>query len=48
MVKKINPDLTKYVTGKAIEGLFKLVAQEEAKIRKICGTGNRFIEECFW
>lgn len=34
MVKKINPDLTKYVTGKAIEGLFKLVAQEEAKIRK--------------
>lgn len=34
MVKKINPDLTKYVTGKAIEGMFKLVAQEELKIRK--------------
>lgn len=34
MVKKVNPDLTNYVTTRAIEGLFKLVAQEEAKIRK--------------
>lgn len=34
MVKKVNPDLEAYVTQKAIEGLFKLVAQEELKIRK--------------
>ncbi len=33
-VKKVNPDLNAYVTEKAIEGLFKLVAEEELKIRK--------------
>jgi Protein of unknown function (DUF4197) len=33
-VRKMNPDLEDYVTTKAIEGLFKLIAQEEAKIRK--------------
>jgi hypothetical protein len=33
-VKKQNPDLTGYVTGKAIAGLFVMVAKEEAKIRK--------------
>lgn len=34
MVKKVNPDLETYVTEKAIEGLFKLVAKEELSIRK--------------
>lgn len=34
MVKKVNPNLDAYVTERAIEGLFKLVAQEEGKIRK--------------
>lgn len=34
MVEKMNPDLNAYVTNKAIEGLFFLVAQEETKIRK--------------
>jgi len=34
MVKKVNPKLDDYVTQKAIEGLFKLVAEEETKIRK--------------
>lgn len=34
MVKKANPNLEDYVTIKALEGLFKLVAQEELKIRK--------------
>lgn len=33
-VKKMNPDLEAYVTQKAIDGLFVLVAQEELKIRK--------------
>ncbi|GEM_PF-198415 len=32
-VKKVNPNLNEYVTEKAIEGLFKMVAQEEASIR---------------
>lgn len=34
MVKKMNPDLTVYVTGKAIDGLFIMVAKEEDRIRK--------------
>jgi hypothetical protein len=34
LVKKVNPDLENYVTEKAIEGLFKLVAKEELSIRK--------------
>jgi hypothetical protein len=33
-VKKQNPDLTAYVTDKAIEGLFVMIAKEEQKIRK--------------
>jgi hypothetical protein len=33
-VKKMNPDLPGYVTGKAIDGLFVMIAKEEIKIRK--------------
>ena len=33
-VKKQNPDLNDYVTKKAANGLFVLVADEETKIRK--------------
>jgi hypothetical protein len=33
-VKKQNPDLTAYVTDKAIDGLFVMIAKEELKIRK--------------
>lgn len=33
-VNKINPDLNDYATGMAIEGLFVLVAEEEANIRE--------------
>lgn len=32
-VNKLNPDLNEYATEKAIEGLFVLVAEEEANIR---------------
>lgn len=34
LVQKLNPDLKQYATNKAIDGLFLLVAQEEAKIRE--------------
>jgi hypothetical protein len=34
LVTKQNPDLTAYVTDRALIGLFKLLADEEAKIRK--------------
>lgn len=34
MVQKQNPDLNAYVTDRAIQGLFKLIAEQELKIRK--------------
>jgi hypothetical protein len=34
LVKKMNPDLAAYVTDRAIEGLFVMIAREELKIRK--------------
>jgi hypothetical protein len=33
-IQKVNPDLSAYVTGKAIDGLFVMIAKEEIKIRK--------------
>lgn len=33
LVWDVDPDLTAYVTGKTIDGLFRLMAQEEARIR---------------
>ncbi len=33
-VNKVNPDLEEYITERALNGLFYLVAQEETKIRK--------------
>lgn len=32
--EEVNPNLEEYITEKAIEGLFKLIAEEEALIRK--------------
>lgn len=37
-VTKMNPDLTSYVTQKAIEGLFVMIAKEELAIRKDPGA----------
>lgn len=34
LAKKMNPDLPVYVTQKAIDGLFIMIAKEELKIRK--------------
>lgn len=34
LVKKMNPNLPEYVTQKAIDGLFTMIAKEELKIRK--------------
>ncbi len=33
LVQKVNPDLNDYVTAKAMEGVFKMVAVEEVNIR---------------
>ncbi|MFT6055240.1 MAG: hypothetical protein ACJAS3_000493 [Roseivirga sp.] len=37
-VKKMNTDLTNYVTEKAIDGLFVMIAQEELNIRDNAGA----------
>jgi len=34
LVTQVNPNLENYITEKAIDGLFKLIANEEFKIRK--------------
>ena len=34
LVKKMNPNLSEYVTDKAIDGLFVMIAREELKIRQ--------------
>jgi hypothetical protein len=34
LVKKMNPNLSEYVTQKAVDGLFIMIAKEELKIRK--------------
>jgi RNA binding exosome subunit len=48
MVKRVNPNMEEYVTTKAIEGLFKLISQEETKIRKDpAATGSALIMEVF-
>jgi hypothetical protein len=33
LVSKVNPDITDYVTNKALEGVFKMIAIEELSIR---------------
>jgi hypothetical protein len=33
LVKKVNPDLTDYVTNQAMQGVFKMIAIEEKNIR---------------
>ncbi|MFN4122882.1 MAG: DUF4197 domain-containing protein [Flavobacteriales bacterium] len=33
-VTRVEPDLESYITGKAIDGLFKLIGEEELKIRR--------------
>ncbi|GAA4318200.1 DUF4197 domain-containing protein [Compostibacter hankyongensis] len=38
LVKKVNPDLSDYVTQKAIDGLFVMVAEKEKEIRGQLGA----------
>ncbi|HRG87946.1 MAG TPA: DUF4197 domain-containing protein [Chitinophagales bacterium] len=48
LVSPINTDLPDYVTRKAIDGLFYMVAQEEAKIRKDpAGQTSDIIKDVF-
>lgn len=47
-VSPVNTDLPDYVTRKAIDGLFYMVAQEEAKIRKDpAGSASKVVSDVF-
>ena len=39
-VKRVNPDLTDYVTGQALKGVFTMIAVEEKRIREKAGLRN--------
>lgn len=43
LVSDINPDLTAYVTQKAIDGLFQEIAREELKIRQNVASRNSLL-----
>ena len=48
MLKKEDADLDEYVTQKALDGLYLMVAEEEKKIRKDpIGTGSGIIRKVF-
>jgi hypothetical protein len=40
LVNKVNPDITDYVTTKALEGVFKMIAIEEKNIREKLTSRN--------
>lgn len=47
-VKKVNPDLTDYVTTKALEGVYKMIAIEEKKIRtNIASRTTNLLKQVF-
>jgi len=48
VVRKDDANLDEYVTGKALDGLYLMVAEEEKKIRKDpVGTGAAIIKKVF-
>jgi hypothetical protein len=45
---QVNPDLTDYVTQKALEGVFKMISQEEIQIRNnISSRGTDLLKRVF-
>lgn len=48
LTSNVNPDLTDYVTQKALEGVFKMIAQEEIEIRsKVSSRGTDLLQRVF-
>lgn len=48
LVEDLNPDLTSYVTQKALDGLFYMIEQEELKIRQDPGARvSQIVKEVF-
>lgn len=48
LVTKVNPDLNDYVTQKAMEGVFKMIAVEEQKIRtNVAARSTPLLQQVF-
>jgi hypothetical protein len=48
LVNKVNPDLNDYVTNKALEGVFKMIAVEEKNIRtKLSSRTSGLLQQVF-
>ena len=47
-VKQVNPDLTSYVTNKALEGIYTMIEIEEKEVRtKICHRNSILLRQVF-
>lgn len=48
LTSDVNPDLTDYVTQKALEGVYKMIAQEEIQIRsQVSSRGTDLLQRVF-
>lgn len=48
LLKKEDADLNSYVTGKALDGLFLIIGEEEKKLRKDpLGAGSELLKKVF-
>ena len=48
LVKKEDANLSQYVTGKTLDGLFTMIGEEEKKIRQDpVGTGSAILQKVF-
>lgn len=48
LTNNVNPDLTDYVTQKALEGVYKVIAQEEVQIRSnVSSRGTDLLKRVF-
>lgn len=48
LVSKVNPDITDYVTNKAMDGVFKMIAVEEGNIRtKLTSRSSDLLKKVF-
>jgi hypothetical protein len=48
LVDKKDANIQQYVTGKALDGLYLMIAEEERKIRKDpLGTGSDILKKVF-
>jgi hypothetical protein len=47
-MKPEDADIDRYVTGKALDGLYRMIAEEERRIRRDpIGTGSAILKKVF-